>query len=250
MPSPFPGMNPFLEQPEVWPGFHTRFLVRLAESLMPQLGGAYFADVEQVLYVHEDDEDDGDAFARADVSVAIGGGGGTAVLDAPVVAPATAMVPNLLQQPHRHIVIRDRGGRQIVTVLELMSPANKTGRGARQYEEKRDGLLEDGVNFVELDLLRAGQRSPLEPSEACGYRITVARAEDRPHVGVWLLGDRDPLPEIPVPLRPGEKEPTLNLQPLLHETHDAAGYANHLYDRPLPNAEAWVEQTRQRMIGA
>ncbi|MEM1240663.1 MAG: DUF4058 family protein, partial [Cyanobacteria bacterium P01_H01_bin.26] len=57
MPSPFPGMDPYLEQPTFWASFHSRLIVAIADTLSPQLRPHYFVEVETRTY---DDTPDGE----------------------------------------------------------------------------------------------------------------------------------------------------------------------------------------------
>jgi hypothetical protein len=148
---------------------------------------------------------------------------------------------------HAFLEIRDRGNRQLVTVLELLSPSNKRpGPDRAQYLAKRQQLLASSVHLVELDLLRGGPRLPIEYLPSCDYCVMVSRYEDRPQVGLWPLGLRDTLPTIPVPLLAQERA-TLDLQSALHQVYDAAGYEDYLYAHtptpPLQGADAeWAKE--------
>lgn len=100
------------------------------------------------------------------------------------------------------VEIRDRRTRELITVIELLSPANKKpGPDREQYLAKRRQVLASPVHFVEIDLLRGGVRMPLEDFIECDYYAMVSRAEERPRAGVWAVSLADRLPEIPVPLR-------------------------------------------------
>jgi len=148
---------------------------------------------------------------------------------------------------HAFLEIRDRGNRQLVTVLELLSPSNKRpGPDREQYLAKRQQLLASSVHLVELDLLRGGPRLPMEYLPPCDYCVMVSRYEDRPQVSLWPLGLRDKLPTIPIPLLAQERA-TLDLQSALHQAYDAAGYEDYIYANaptpPLQGADAeWAQQ--------
>jgi hypothetical protein len=89
--------------------------------------------------------------------------------------------------------------------------------------------------LVEIDLLRGGERMPVEEMPACDYIVMVSRSYERPRVELWPLALRDPLPTIPIPLRRGDRDATIDLQRLLHEQFDAAGYEDYIYrGRPQP----------------
>jgi hypothetical protein len=151
-----------------------------------------------------------------------------------------------------YLEVRDRAGREAVTVLELLSPANKAaGSNRNQYLAKVHRILASGTNFIEIDLLRGGPRMPWADLPPCDYYVVVSRTEERrtdnPRAGLWPIRLRDPLPTVPVPLRPGEPEPTLDLQAIMHRIYDSAGYQLFIYDAPpeppLEPADAvWATQ--------
>ena len=102
------------------------------------------------------------------------------------------------------VEIRDRRSRELVTVIEVLSPFNKRPGSSRdQYLAKRQELLDSTANLVEIDLLRAGNPMPLEerPENSLAYSVLVSRVDHRPKAGFWPIGLRDRLPIIPVPLR-------------------------------------------------
>jgi hypothetical protein len=136
----------------------------------------------------------------------------------------------------------------VITVIELLSPANKAaGPDHEQYLAKRGEILGSMTHLVEVDLRRGGLRPPLENLPSCDYCVMVSRYAERPTVGFWPIGLRDPLPKIPIPLAdPGELVP-LDLQEALHRAYDAAHYGKYIYhDLPQPplSAEdtAWARQ--------
>jgi hypothetical protein len=143
--------------------------------------------------------------------------------------------PKLLKERLGYLEVCDRDDQSVVTVIELLSPANKRPGGDREaYINKRQLLLATDVNFVELDLLRGGPRLPLDQLPECDYYALVSRPAQRPATDVWPVRLRDPLPSVPIPLRPGDPEPLLDLQAALHTAHDRAGYVfSNLYRRPL-----------------
>ena len=244
MPSPFPGMNPYLERPARWRGVHGSFLFCLRAALTPQLVPRYYAEVEESLYI-DPDGDDRHLFAIGDATVGEprnGAAGGPAV--AVVAAPVTVTIPKAGRKKARRLVIYDSQSREVVTVVELLSPSNKAGGADReQYLRKRVKLLASAANFVELDLLRGGQRMPVRTLPPCDYYALVSRTVERPHVGLWPVGLRDPLPAVPIPLRAGEPEPRADLKAVLDRVYDEAGYAYRVYrdgppDPPLSADDA------------
>jgi hypothetical protein len=132
--------------------------------------------------------------------------------------------------------------------VELLSPSNKyAGPDREQYLAKARQLQRSWVHFVEIDLLRGGPRMPWLDMPQCDYCVVVSRVEEWPRAGIWPIGIRDRLPEIPIPLRRGDPDARLDLQQIMHRIYDAAGYEYRIYSGPLEPAlsaadAAWAEQ--------
>ena len=231
MPSPFPGMNPYLEQGRSWHDFHERYIPKAAESITPQVRPAYLVRIDEHVYIHELAEAKRRFVGRADATVTAKKGKDAplpstgAVLEAPAYA---LLSPAVDFERHAFLEFQDRETREVITVIELLSPSNKTS-DREQYLEKRRQVLGSRVHLVEIDLLRGGGRLPLRNLPKCDYYTLVSRAEERPRVGVWPIRLRDRLPVIPIPLREHEKPAQLDLQEILHHVYDAAAYEDDIY---------------------
>lgn len=234
MPSPFPGMNPYLESPGVWHGFHQRFVTAIANQLTAQLRPQYIVLLEENIYLHEIEESERLHVGRADVAMADSRHSATASVAATIEAPVTGLLADVFDEERLgYIEIRDRESRELVTVIELLSPANKRpGSDREQYLVKRRRLLRSRTHFVEIDLLRAWPRMPVERLPSCDYLLFASRAETRPQVGLWPCNLRDPLPRMLVPLKL-MTNCELDLQALLHQVYDEAGYEDYLYSTPI-----------------
>jgi hypothetical protein len=150
-------------------------------------------------------------------------------------APVTGTIPipRPVRRRRRWLTVRDTRKRAVVTVIELHSPSDKrAGRDRHRYLDKRSLVLASTANLVEIDLLRGGQRMPVEGLPACDYCVVVSRRTERPRAGMWPFALRDPLPNIPIPLLPGEEEPVIALKPVLDRTYDGGGYVYKVYDGP------------------
>src|SRR5262245_54463910 len=134
MPSPFPGMNPYLEDPSHWRDFRTSFLTYAREALTPQVQPDFYVGIEEHLYVHDVPDENGRRFVGwADVAVAgstteDGAGSGSVATLAPVMGVIPA--PEIDRQSY--LVIRDRDEQSVITVIELLSPANKHAGGDQE----------------------------------------------------------------------------------------------------------------------
>ena len=250
MPSPFPGMNPYLEQPDVWSDFHQSFIPLVREIIRGQVRPNYIVKVEEQLFIHELSAEERLYLGRADVAVAPSLNPAPprpagAILEAPVVGKLPMAID---VERHPYLEIRDRNNRELITVLELLSPSNKkSGLDREQYLAKRRQLISSPVHLVEIDLLRGGPRLPVEDLPDCDYYALVSRAEDRPSVGIWPIRLRDRLPVIPIPLRSPDPDARIDLQQVLQHLYDAAGYEDYIYtgspQPPLhPEDAAWARQ--------
>jgi hypothetical protein len=232
-------MNPFLEHPDVWHDFHYRFIVAAADALTPQLRPNYIVKIDSNIYLHELPDQPRQLVGRGDANILHDAGGragspvsSAALAEAPVIGRIDLAVD---EERLSYLEIVDREEREVVAVLEVLSPTNKSsGPDREQYLGKRRRLLRSAAHFVEIDLLRAGPRMPVEEPPQCDYLILVSRAENRPAVQLWPLTLRQSLPTIPVPLR-DEQEAKLDLQAALHRVYDSAGYADYIYKKnPQP----------------
>jgi hypothetical protein len=243
-------MNPYLEQADVWHDFHERAIPLMAELIGPQVLPRYIAKIDEHVYIHDATTGSRALLGRADVGVTplrpgrATPGSTAAVLDAPV----RVRLPDVDRESESFIEVRDRQSRELVTVVEFLSPSNKRpGEDREQYIYKRHQLMSGGVNLVEIDLLRGGPRMPMTGLPACDYCLLVSRSEAWPDGGVWTIRVRDPLPEVPVPLRPGDPPARLDLKQVLDRVYDTAGYGFYVYDGkpepPLaPHDAAWAAQ--------
>src|SRR4051794_2812519 len=249
MPSPFPGMNPYFEQAASWQDFHTEFLSALRRQLAPRIAPSYIVQLEEHVYIHDLPPEPRRSVGRSDLSVtrveaATPGRQGLGLLEAP--AEVHLPVQDVERVPY--LEIRDRRGRELVTVIELLSPSNKrSGADREQYLTKRRELLRSPAHLVEIDLLRGWTPMPAEDRPAGDYSVLVSRAERRPAADFWPIRLRDRLPEIPIPLREPDEAARVDLQDVLHRAYDGPGYENFIYaspPEPLLSAEdaEWARQ--------
>jgi hypothetical protein len=240
-------MDPYLEPH--WPGLHTHLVSLATGELNRTLPGDLVAQAEERLSIESNEELT--RTVAADVTVYQLGGPDLAEGGLAISAPYKLVV-DVEPLTERFIrIIRADDGR-LITVIELISPANKMGNGLEQYHEKRAELLSGGVHVVEIDLVRRGNwrellRPHLCPLKAVSpYRVTI-RVGGRWSTYLYPISLRQPLPSISIPLRPGDKEVKLDLQPLLEQAYELGGYARTLDygqppDPPLESDDAaWAE---------
>lgn len=251
MPSPFPGMDPYLES-HGWADFHLSMIAGLREALVPQLRPRYIVQVEERVYVEHLPAEERTSYIRPDVTVTDSreGAGRPSTATASVIAPVLVALPQPERVREAFLTIRERDGLDVLTVIEVLSPGNKRAHsdGRREYLQKREAVLQSDTHLIELDLLRAGERLPtLTPLPPGDYYVFVRRRPYRFQAAVYAWTLRQPLPPIPVPLDETVPEARLDLQTIFTTLYDRAGYDYALnYRRPVfpplqPAEETWVQ---------
>jgi len=253
MPSPFPGVDPFLESQE-WEDFHTTLNTVVRETLSPRLEPRYVVRIERRVYV-ESPRDDNLSFVRSDVAilgtVERSGAAAVAVEPAVMLEPVECELPMPAERREAYLLVRLRETMEVVTVLETLSPSNKRagGDGRREYLEKREAMLQSQVHLVELDLLRGGQRLPMAtPLPKADHYAIVSRRGRRPWASVYPWTLRDHLPVIPVPLKQGDPDVPLDLQAVYNTVYDRARYdlsLDYAAELQPPPGEADAEWIRR-----
>ena len=264
--NPFPGMNPYLENPGLWPDVHNSVIVGLRTLLARQLRPEYRVTTVERVYVMTEPGGNGSGGSGGngvripDVAVLTaapvpGEGTGTGELRFPM--PARSKDAIAVQLPatellkERYLEVRRVDNRQVVAIIELLSPTNKGGDGYREYLAKRAATLYSPTHLVEIDLLRAGRRMPVigpAPAEA-HYRILVANARrSEPIADLYAFGIRQAIPDFVMPLAQEDEGIAVNLNAVVNSV-----YADGSYDLdidygqdppepPLSDADrAWVD---------
>jgi hypothetical protein len=247
MPTPFPGMDPYLERPGLWEEVHAGLIVAIQQELSARLRPRFRVAIERRTYLALLEPDS--SAGKPDVLI-------IAASPSEMPAPSatahghptsvTVELPMPEEVVERYLEVRDAGTGAVVTVIEILSPTNKLpGDGRLSYERKRLRVLASATHLIEIDLLRAGPPLPmrLPASAASDYRVMISRAPQRPQAQVLLFGVRDAIPDVPIPLSGDESEPLLPLNQILHELYDRASYDLAVdYGRPaeppLPPADA------------
>ncbi|MEM1292132.1 MAG: DUF4058 family protein [Cyanobacteria bacterium P01_H01_bin.162] len=258
MTSPLPGMDPYLEQPAFWSSFHSRVMVALADAIEANLSADYYVEVEARTYL--DDSAGGVLIGIPDVVVAAPSAvdqlptamcGPVAVHVKP--QPVEVPVPEAITE--RYLEIREVATGAVITAIELLSPKNKrAGSGRTSYVEKRAQVLGSATHLVEFDLLRADAVMPvLGTVEPTPYRILVSPSDRRLQADLYGFGLQQPLPDIVLPLKPGDPPITIALQPIFDGVYDRGRYHARIdYTQPPPSlalAEAdqrWLAEHLQR----
>ncbi len=253
MPGPFPGMDPYLEDPALWPGLHDGLIYTLSAELNANLPEGYYSRRQLRLYVIQEDRD-----ILPDVIVSQEGTGNSSPVgrrgSAGLTLERSAPVLLRVEQEEvseafieiQHTSVPDR----VVTVIEILSCSNKAPgtAGNQEYRRKQREVLRSDINLIEIDLLRRGAHTAAPPHDSIvrqfghwHYLVSLNRHLDRSEYELWLLSIRQRLPEIHVPLLDGEPEVSLDLQAAFDRCYDEDHYDLDPYF-PLPDADAaWAD---------
>ena len=235
---PFPGMDPWLEHPAIWPDVHNSLIASIRDELTPRLAPKYYVGLEQRVYAM----DPGELVFVGRPDIVMGRPTATDFAYEPVEADeSTAVgvldveVPTNDKLQEWYLEIHEVVTGILVTALEILSPYNKLHpKGRREYIKKRNRVFDSMTNLVEIDLLRAGEPMPLDRKPArSDYRILVRRGVAHPKAKLFVFNLRQPIPAIPIPLLPEDDAPVLDLGAVLHALYDRARFDLRLnYAKP------------------
>jgi hypothetical protein len=260
-------MDPYIEGSGLWEDFHNHLIDAIYRAIAPKLPRGYTASTATRSYVVlVETEGKVEHLAKPDVAVSESSHarkprkkkGGVAVAEPEEYAgsvPMQAFVAETFRETFVEIYLEGEE-RTLITCIEVLSPSNKRSGtpGWKEYERKRQAMLFGHANFIELDLLRGGQKMPMLTAwPGSPYTLLVSWQMKAPYCRVWPAHFNAHLPVIPVPLLYPQPDLRLDLQPLVDEIYSLGRYDELLnYERPLqpalPDADAaWVsEQLRQR----
>ena len=237
MNAPFPGMDPYLEHPALWPGVHNGLVAALAAQLQPLLTPRYVAAIEQRVYIegtHHQRVPDVHVEKVRDET------GGTAVARGVIDTPSVLEIDALeIEEWTIHVLDRYRD-MKVVTVIEVVSPANKTpGPGRRSYRRKQREVRASEAHLVEIDLVRRGRHvlsvpeAHLSGAADYDYLACVSRWPKRRRFELYRTRLRERLPRIGLPLTEPDADVPLDVQAALEQTYRDGGYALRLrYEEP------------------
>lgn len=258
MVSPFPGFNPYLEHPAIWPGFQHWLIIGLAGYLSPQLRPHYRVAVE--LRTYETIGEQPLLVGIPDVTVnrtqnqknydkqpALSESVATVQRHS---QPQRVMVPVTETVKQGYLEVREVSTGQVITAIEILSPVNKrVGKGRQQYEEKRNRILNTQTHLVEIDLLREGKPMMLlgEVPQS-DYRLLVSRSDYRPQADLYAFNLPDPVPTFSLPLKAQDESILVDLEKLLQDVYEQGSF-DLAIDYSLPPVppvssgyDTWMEQ--------
>lgn len=232
---PFPGMNPYLENPDLWSELHHRLITAIADCIEPSLSQEYRVAIEKRTYMSLPEESL--LIGIPDVSVIAtstktkSSKSNTAVMTLPAKTETeteiqTVTLPIPIEIKEAYLEIKESKTGRVITVIEVLSPTNKKkGKGLNAYLEKRENVLMSYTNLIEIDLLRSGQMMPiLGDFTATDYRILIARSKRLPRAELMGFNLGNSIPSFKIPLQRGDEEPVVNLQNLLEEIYQKARF--------------------------
>jgi hypothetical protein len=240
-------MDPYFEHPNIWEDFHASLAGEIRNQLSPRLRPRYFAALIPRVTYEEVVIEEKPRSVKPDVSifrVRERPLTGEAVAIAP--APMTGQVTMELPVNLYTVEIHEAETGDLVTAIEILSPVSKRpGHEAfMEYHQKRRALPRSAAHLMEIDLLRAGKRPPLEtPWPDSPYVVALSRSERRPNVEIWPLRLQEPIPVMPVPLKPPDPDVPLDLGQAIQAIYDRAAYDMRIdYSQPPPKPDLTPEE--------
>ncbi len=232
MPSPFPGMDPYLEG-YLWPDLHHRLATQISDQLMPLLVPRYLARIVVQTVVEEIETGEHIRIMIPDVEI-FSDRSTIFAMPQPSHAPASVAItapsatlphPFEIEVDIPSVEIRDAASGMLITSIEILSPTNKKGKAWNEYQLKRIQVLQAQAHLLEIDLLRRGRRPvQIAAMPHAPYYAFLTRAQKRTQVDVWAIRLRESLPTIPVPLRAPDADVPLELQAIFNSIYDRARY--------------------------
>jgi hypothetical protein len=238
--SPFPGMNPYLEHPDLWSEVHHRLITAIAIAIESDLSQRYRVAIEKRTYLDEGEESvlvgipDVAVYTQRSLQTQLPS---TATLPAQAKGvTVTLPMPEEIREGYLEIRAVETGS--VITVIEVLSPKNKrAGVGRQTYERKRRRVLSSPTHLVEIDLLRAGEPMRLlSPLPQADYRILISQADHRPQAQLYPFTVRQAMPQVQLPLQANDPEPIIDLQGLFAQIYQQARFemAIDYHREPVP----------------
>ena len=195
MASPFPGMDPYLEDDKRWNAFQPHLVQALYQMLLPGLMDRYRARIGERLYSSEQ-----------------------------------ALFTSIVREEHKEpfIEVRQRSDGRLITLIEVISPANKlTSEGRAHYLERRSEVKGLNAHVVEIDLVLQGQtliEYAKDSAPTWDYAVVVTRwtHPDRYEIYSATLPKR--LPRFRVPLASDDRDTVLDLQAAVGRAYDQGDF--------------------------
>lgn len=238
MPSPFPGMDPYLERPGRWPDLHRRLLAYISEVLQPQLRPKYIARIDERVELRPSGKKVVPDFLAIEPPRRLSEtrtAYGALIADEPQTISGGDEERRI---PFLELIHRATGN--VITVIEVLSPSNKLGLGREDYLQKQEDLLNTACNLVEIDLLSGpavtfARRFRVTTPRDWRYIVSISRAQQLMQVEAYAIPLRERLPRCKIPLLPEDNDAVLDLPAVFTRCYDVGGYDLLLdYRQPPP----------------
>ncbi|MCI0377475.1 MAG: DUF4058 family protein [Gemmataceae bacterium] len=251
----FPGMDPYLEHPVLWEGFHARMIPAIANFLQPALDPRYVATVEERVFVEGPQQRIPDVWVQKleDKSAAL------AVAEPEVDAGVIVEIETLQIHQKRVEILDAYNDMKLVAIIELVSPTNKrAGPGRTSYLEKQQEIIERDCHLVEIDLHRTGEHVLSIPEWGAArhkpfdYLACVSRWPERHRFKLDPTPLRNRLPRVRVPLVEPDPDVVLDVQAVLEQVYRDGRYSRRIrYDEPCEPPlsladQAWATEQIQK----
>jgi Protein of unknown function (DUF4058) len=263
MPSPFPGMDPYLESPDWFPDLHGSLIIFMKGELQHSLPESYYAQSSQRVWLEYSTrhvEPDVQVVQSAPRTRKRARSGGLAVADPEATGPLVVTVETIEHGPFKESFLEIRRRRdkdvQIVTSIEILSPSNKkVGNSSREkFLDKQRKTLGSETHLVEIDLLRGGTHALAVPKDLvtakagpCEYVVSIHRFDRPNEFLIYPITLRQRLPQIAIPLSPGDPDVMLDLQEVFDQSYDIGPYRREIeygkdpiLPRLKPEQAEWV----------
>lgn len=248
-------MDPYLEQPAFWSSFHSRLIVAIADAIAPALRPRYYVEVETRSYL---DTPDGELLIGIPDAVILKNADSltpqSSSPEQPTVALKRSPLPVTLPMPvetkERYLEIREVSDDKVITVIEILSPANKRrGPGRDTYEAKRLAVLSSDSHLVEIDLLRGNPPLPIHSAHGLlDYYILVSIASQRPQAQLYPFSIQEAFPNFLMPLKATDEAIVVEMQSIFEGVYERASYdlrINYAQPAPAPalspEDQTWVD---------
>jgi hypothetical protein len=261
MPSPFPGMDPFVES-QGFPSLHGGMIFLMQQVMQPRLPDGYYASTQERVWI------DTSRWIEPDVKVSrvkkkkpehSTAGASVATLAKPVIV---TIPQDERTEPYLDIYKKDGDKRRLVCSIEILSLTNKTPgeRGQKLYRRKQRAILRRKVHLMEIDLLRAGQHTTAvalgwakEEAGDFDYHVCCRRFNRFEEFEVYPILLPERLPTIAVPLMPADGDIEVDLQAIFQKAYEAGPFQraiDYRTDKVEPPLTAEQEEWMRRMLSA
>jgi hypothetical protein len=235
-------MDPFLEDPAVFPDVHDRLIVGLSEALNAQLPAPYYAGIASRVWVQASQRHIGPDVKVLHPQQTVNGGlsaggGGVAIAEAVIAAPVVVHVPREEVRETFLELYAEPGRTRLVTTVEVLSLSNKSpgAHGRDLYVQKQQELLNSRVHLVEIDLLRGGDHTTAVPlheavakAGAFDYHVCIHRFDRLDDYFLYPIRLGGRLPRVAIPLLPGDDPVSVDLQAVLDRCYDTGQYCRRI----------------------